>query len=579
MDTSNDVKHLRPCISTTIDVIDRCLSKFESVKEQPQIQPQTDIKDDTLLHNSQLHNNIYTFSLGDAENELLDTLTSDIQAILNQHLPHLTQICSNYLLDFLHTYHYDREKREFTSSLAMGDLHSFKRELKGLLASTNAFPAAYAGDLKIVKEFIKQYPTFKDKPGLWETTLLYSAARNNHLHIVKYLIEEVHCSVNAQNQREVVFALDAHATDYTPRPTAGSTALHGACFNNHLNIVKYLVEHGADYFIQNQAHETPLMNGKRHVDIKKYFQDYLVLGYVNETSNNLPDQPIMDNDDRPIRDCMWEYKPFQDPKWYRFSPPEAEELQKALVPSEQFQQQVYLKLAKGLYTVSMIEFYRSGRHDQDPQKNMAWIRCRGSSILNFDCSSIWQIMLIQHQTVNKYTESIPSLKAQHLPTMHTSRFKLQLNTWYSCDAKTSSLLDDSMNYRRKLVSADIPFVGDELKINLQTFEFSNNAKTILGYIRWIPKLIANNEDNDKKIVPIDNYQPMTANMQPIPLTTKRLRKVVQMKNVNQQQKNDLANQDDDDDSGIQIAMATGMENNDEGDDDDIESSNNKKQVG
>ena len=114
---------------------------------------------------------------------------------------------------------------------------------------------------------------------------------------------------------------------------------------------------------------------------------------------------------------------------------------------------------------------------------------------------------------------LPSLKIQHFPTMSNSRFKLHLNTWYSCDAKTSSLLDDSMNYRRKIISIDIPFVGDDLKFNLQTFEFSNNEKTIFGYIRWIPKLISNNENNDKKIVPVDNYQPM-ANIQPIPLTTK-----------------------------------------------------------
>ena len=66
----------------------------------------------------------------------------------------------------------------------------------------------------IVKRFIKQYPTFKDKPGLWETTLLYSAARNNHLDIVKYLIEKAHCSVNAQNQREIDFALDTSGTNY-----------------------------------------------------------------------------------------------------------------------------------------------------------------------------------------------------------------------------------------------------------------------------------------------------------------------------------------------------------------------------
>ncbi|CAF4184106.1 unnamed protein product, partial [Rotaria magnacalcarata] len=121
-----------------------------------------------------------------------------------------------------------------------GALHPFVLEIKGLLASSEAFPAAFNGNLEIVKKFIKEYPTFKDKPGLWETTLLFSAARNNHLEIVKYLIEEAHCSVNAQNQREVEFALNTSSTNYTPRPTAASTALHAACYYNHLSIVRYL---------------------------------------------------------------------------------------------------------------------------------------------------------------------------------------------------------------------------------------------------------------------------------------------------------------------------------------------------
>jgi len=254
-------------------------------------------------------------------------------------------------------------------------------------------------------------------------------------------------------------------------------------------------------------------------------------------------------------------------------------LQKALLPSEEFQHQVYLKVRQGLYSVSMIEFLRSGKHEQDPQKNVAWIRCRGSSVLNFDCYSIWQIMLIQHQKVDKNTETTPSLKIQHFPTMFDGRFKLQLNTWYSCNVKISSLLDDSMNYRRKVISIDIPFVGDELKFNLQTFQFSNNEKTILGYVRWIPKLISNTENHDKKIVNIDNYQPMV-NIQPIPLTTKRWKEVSPMKNADQQQADDLANpEDDDDETGLQIATTSGIGNDDDIDDDNIDNSNEKNKVG
>ena len=138
-----------------------------------------------------------------------------------------------------------------------------------------------------------------------------------------------------------------------------------------------------------------------------------------------------------------------------------------------------------------------------------------------------------------------------------------------------------MNYRRKIISLDIPFVEYGLKFNLQTFEFSNNENTTYGCIRWIPKLIGNNGDTDKKIVPVDNYQ-STANIQVVLLTTKYSKEVLKTKRADQQQAVNLINQeyDDDDDSGLQMAMAIGTGNDDEGDDDDdVEYLNHKNQVG
>jgi hypothetical protein len=93
---------------------------------------------------------------------------------------------------------------------------------------------------------------------------------------------------------------------------------------------------------------------------------------------------------------------------------------------------------------------------------------------------------------------------------------------------------------------------------LQTFEFSNNEKTILGYVRWIPKLTGNNG------IHIDNYQSM-ANIQPIPWTTKRSKEISHMKKAD----HNLANIEEDDDSDLP------MGNND---DFDIDQSNNKNRV-
>ncbi|CAF5030086.1 unnamed protein product, partial [Rotaria sp. Silwood1] len=148
---ANDEKQLKSCLTKIIGTVETCLQKLTSIRKQ---QP-TDVKADYLLQNSQLNNNIYTFVLSNEENELLSTLTSAIQGILNLCLPDLSQMGSNYLCDFFHTYHYDSKRRKFTSSLSMGVLHSFHRELQGLLASLEAFPAAFNGQLDVVKKFIR----------------------------------------------------------------------------------------------------------------------------------------------------------------------------------------------------------------------------------------------------------------------------------------------------------------------------------------------------------------------------------------------------------------------------------------
>ncbi|UJR17483.1 hypothetical protein I4U23_004378 [Adineta vaga] len=559
MSGATEVEQLKPCVVKIMELVKECLDKVKS----------TTTTDDKHFQNSLLNNNIYTFTLNNEEINLLDKLTYDIQTAIIHFLPHLSSNCISYLFDFLHTYHYDSKQKKFISSLSIDFLHSFLYELKGLLSAPLAFTAAFDGRIDIVKSFLKEYPTYKDKSGLWETTLLYSAARNNHFDLVRYLIEEAYCSVNAQNQCDVDFALaTGNPQTYKPRPTAGSTALHGACFNKHLTVVKYLTEHGADYFIRNQALETPIQNGEQKPEIKKFFQDYLILSYTDQPPPAiLPDRPILDDEQRPLCNCMWEYKPFQDPKWYKFTYAEAMELHKVLLPSKEFQPQVYLNPSKGLYSVSMVEFLRSGRHQDDPQKNMAWIRCRGSSILNFDCFAIWQLMLIQHEQVDKDTKTFPSLKISQFPNMFNSRFKLQLNTWYQCDSKTSSLIENSMNYRRKISSIDIPYVGNDLKLNLQTFEISNEKKSISGYLRWIPQLISANETNHQKIVYVDNYQ-LNASIQPTPLTTKRLKEVSQTDNSK--------NQDENNENSLDILIPTfGTGNDDEDDDDIMEASNIK----
>ena len=518
MSTDDDAKiKLDTCLNELNNLVTECLGKLKKGKDSASTK---NVMDD-ILTNSQLNNDIYTISVDRADIELLDRLTEDLERILNEQLNHLSQIYSNYLLDFLHTFNYDREKHKFTASLTAGLLQSFQHELKGLQEAIEGYPAAFNGDLARVKQFLKKYPAYKDRPGLWETTLLYSAARNNFYDLVKYLVEDEHCSGDAQNQRDVDFALKNAGSDFKIRATAGSTALHAACFNNHVNIVKYLVEHGADYFVHNQALETPIDNAIGNESVYQYFEEYLILNYAIPRPKQLPVRTILNERNRPMRDSMWEYKPFLDEKWYKFSKDEADILHNAMIPTGEFQQEVHLKVPKAMYRVSTLEFVRSARNNDDSQKNMAWIRCRGSNVLNFDCFCIWQIMLIKHRDVKMLPDDIPSLKIDHTPSLLKSEFKLQLHNWYKCDARTNAYLDRSMDYRRKVIRIGFPFIGNGFKLNLQSFEFSNNDKTILGYVRWIPKLTSM-DDSDGKLIEIDNYQTMTG-IRPVPLTVKRFK--------------------------------------------------------
>jgi hypothetical protein len=477
-------------------------------------------------------------------------------------------------LNFLHQYEYGSQEKKFKKSFNRSTLSPFKRDLQGILASVYAFPAAWNGDLKLVEEFITNYPAFKDKPGLWGTTLLYSAAKNNNMRIVKYLVETAKCSINAQNEQDLEKSLSASSTDIHVNPTAASTALHGACFNGHLNMVKYLLEHGADYSIRNQAQETPIMNGQLHKDIKEFFQNYIVSGYSIK-SKTLPENTISEEKRQDIVDCIWEYKPFQDNRWFPFSPIESPELHQSLIvkPGEEFKHEVFLRLRSTVYSVSVIQFLRSGK-DVDRENNLAWIRCRGSSILNFDCYALWQMMFFKHSSVKSNT-STPTLKIYNIPTIYDSQFQIHLNAWYNCHANTNTQLDNAMNYRKKSIQLDLDFISDdELIFNLETFTFSNEDGSIQGCIRWIPKLISNNAKYKNKIKSIDNFSAL-ANLDPIPLTTKYLKELSNIKNQN------LSTEDDNEDGYFSqdISSTIDEESYDSDDTDKVYSISNTFQLG
>jgi hypothetical protein len=282
------------------------------------------------------------------------------------------------------------------------------------------------------------------------------------MNVVEYLVETAKCSINAQNEQHLeksLASVEITASDFDYGAKAASTALHGACCHGHLQIVQYLVEHGADYFIQNQAFETPLMNIRTNDEkngIRKYFRNYLLLGYLN-TSSNLPDKPILE-ETRPIVDCIWEYKPLDDIEWQTFSTEESNELQQSLIVTsdQQFKPEIRITKSNEIYTISTVQFLRSSQNPDENNTNLTRIRCRGSSILNFDCYSIWQIMFTKYPEAE--SNSIPSLKIFDIPTIEDLPFQIQVHSWYNCDANTNSRFDQAMNYHQKLIQLNFDFL-------------------------------------------------------------------------------------------------------------------------
>jgi hypothetical protein len=565
MARSNDDKYVKSCLDAAITAVQETLDKLRS---QP-------VKQQGFKLNSGTDTNLHTFTLDKDEEKLVGRLQRTLESIFEKYLPSLPQNQRKYLLDILHEYTYDYKKQTFKNSLNFGVLPTFLKDLECTLASLDAFQAAWNGDIPAVKKFIQKYPWFKNKPGLFGTTLLYSAARNNNVDLVEFLISTARCSVNAQNQQHIEKALLAttiKADNFTASSTSGSTALHGACYNGHLDMVKYLVKHGADYFIENHARETPIMNAKSHPKILDYFRQILVLGY-STTSSSFPQKTILEEIEgrqQPVVDCVWEYKPLPDQKWYPFTKDEADKLQQSLHvnPDRPFKLELYFQVRGGIYSVSISQFLRSSK-DQDPKRNRAWVRCRGSSLLNFDCYSLWQIMLVEHP---KPVDSFPSLKPFDIPTIYSSTFKIQLNAWYNCDEKLNAQLDETMNNRRKYISLNVDSISsDQLNFNLEEFTFTNNKKTISGFIRWIPKMISNNQRNKDKITSIDNFQTL-AGLDPIPLTVARLKQATHIGHKTATTADEKMNQDLNEDDSLLRSNSNGLDDDDDDDGDDNDGS-------
>ncbi|CAF1113713.1 unnamed protein product [Rotaria sordida] len=469
-------------------------------------------------------------------------LTKKIEIRFNESLSKLNADFRQFLLNCLFEYHYDYEQSQFKEILTINRLDPFLNDLQATRDALDAFRAAWTGNKQLVEIFLENYPTFKDKPGPWSTTLLYSAARNNQMAVVKYLLSEIHCSVNAQNRQHIQRALRMDtitASDYKVDPSAGSNALHGACYGGHLEIVKYLIDHDANCFMRNQAEETPMMNAIRWPHIIQYFQDLLNRGYIEE-QQHLPESPITVMDKKQRKDCIWEFLSFSFYEtWLPFDTSEVKQLNELMTVKDgkQFQTEYQWNISQ---TISMVRFLQSG-------DTIAWVRCRGSSILNFDCFALWQIFYLKHPNGKYDEDDLMPMKILDLSLLDEREPKIQLNTWYNCDATSNDRLDEAMNNRRKHTTFSL--VDRPVQFDLMNFTFTNEDQSISGFIRWIPKLVSNNDQSKHRIVPINNFQ-ASSNVNPVPLTTEH------RKEASQSTSNQRTFDSDDDEVPIDVDIVT-----------------------
>ncbi|CAF3074459.1 unnamed protein product, partial [Rotaria sp. Silwood2] len=182
----------------------------------------------------------------DSNKQIMENLTIQINNKLKSLLNLLSLKYREYFLDFFSDYISDYSKGIFNETIKKYILKQLSHDLIGIIQSFDAFQASFDGNLSLVKQFVEIHPKYKDKSSIWDTTLLYSSSRNNYLDIVIYLIEQGKCYINVQNRKHN----KNFSRDMRLSPTSGSTALHAACYYGHIDIVKYLIVSGADYFIK-----------------------------------------------------------------------------------------------------------------------------------------------------------------------------------------------------------------------------------------------------------------------------------------------------------------------------------------
>ena len=110
--------------------------------------------------------------------------------------------------------------------------------------------ASHSGDIEQVKLFIKLGADVNNSVDEYNGTALGNAAGEEHLEIVKYLVEKAHANINLKPFE------------------GGYTILHDASRGGNLDVISYLIDKGADVNFTDNRGDTALINVSREGNFK-----------------------------------------------------------------------------------------------------------------------------------------------------------------------------------------------------------------------------------------------------------------------------------------------------------------------
>ena len=301
--------------------------------------------------------------------------------------------------------------------------------------------------------------------------------------------------------------------------------MHSACVEGRADLVRYLLSKGADCYIENTKKENALMCVHKNPALLDIFFQHLLISYINPTAKNLPQMTISQEkltmlEADPIYNCIWESKPLHQATWSIFANKESDQLNLSLIhPSKLTSDLSFdLDINEQLYTISMMKFLQSGNNTHI-NENQAWIRCRGSSYLNFNIVPIWQMMITKHPSITDEKHTMAELNILKIPgVFDLQHFRYQLNSWYYCDPTFTQAIDQAMDQRLRQKTIRMLFLQTDLIVNFETFSFVNQSSTIEGFIRWLPKFVTVDAQT-KRITPVNHFQATILHKNPVVLTT------------------------------------------------------------